>query len=767
MAINCKTEEDRLRKAIKKSSPELDDKQINDLIDAQSEQVFKERINNPDVKASVDRIVSDQNLSQKAKDRELNRTLKENLINSIEDSLKLYPGTKPLKWIHSLIDDVSRAPGLVNTGAHGGVSGATAADIMFSRLMGKQVKNLIPLVNKIQDPKVRNEIVDNLIFGGDNVSPDAKFVADSFREVIDNIKEKAKQLGRDADVNFTPNINQHRLFELDKALGENAEAWFAARADNGVEWYRAWKSTSQLDPNLKLRPKNTEAWVEINDQLGSSNVMDVMYNMMIRETRKIGWIEQLGSNPERMIDDIATHFKIQRGDKDKMAAVLRKAQQGVMTGRHQYTNKWVRDALNILRGGRAVARMAQLGKAAANTLIDPINSALIGHLQGAGIRSVNALDRRGTKEAVEIFRSGYAEMYTDQLNQLGLSRSRFDGDIQSDGGAFYQGVMKMANSVGRLFGTPMMTRLHRAKALQDYSRAMAHQINSGKKWNDLDVRQQTALKRHSITEDEWNSIGKEPITDGNLFDPYAIEDDVLSKKFAAYFEFYADTAVIKPGVWDDVALMMGQTPGMIGYEIVNSLMQYMQFPVALTRRLWGTKIHDDVLSGKGKAQITSEMLVYTVASIAMGAVIFNLREVVGKDELEDIVDVEDNLKLPNTRDFLNEENAEFIIRSAYYAGAGGMVGDLLMEHIFAPALETSVGTPVYKTGLETLAGPVFGSTYKMIDTAFQTAAKGGTVDEVAAALGVEATKLLPTQNFPGSSILINELLRKPLEEIAR
>lgn len=474
--------------------------------------------------------------------------------------------------------------------------------------------------------------------------------------------------------------------------------------------------------------RSADDWYDYDQSFGRGSLREAFQQDLSNSARAAALMENLGTNPEAMLDRVTKELMQEyRTDAKKLSrlkreasAITLKAALAEVTGdvnlgasspaaRWFYTFRAIQTMSKL--GGAAISALSDVGFIASariyqgRSLMDAWGDAFSALFQG-----IAAGDRREIADRLGVGLEG----------QLGDFMSRFNAQDDVPGR-----TSKLMQTFFKLNLLQPWTEANKRGVALMISNDLGRE--AGKAFGGLADDMQRLLRIYGIDEAGWNraraSVSRGP--DGrDYIIPGEIEDTNLRESLFALIMTEVDNAVPSPGARERAILRRGYRPGTFAGEAIRMLTQFKSFGVtALTRSVgrhvygYGAKnMRDAFMNGKAGYVGLANAIVGTTV---LGYFLMQAKELMKGREPR-------------------EPSAEAFVAAALQGGGLGIYGDFL----FGEATRFGGGT------LETLAGPGITTFADTIDLLQRTrgVVTGGEDD-----LGGDAIRLLKS-NIPFANL---------------
>lgn len=389
-----------------------------------------------------------------------------------------------------------------------------------------------------------------------------------------------------------------------------------------------------------LHFKDADSWFQYNQAFGHDNLRDSLLGGIEHAGRNIALMENLGTNPRAMLDDIVQQLRLKYKDQPKVVDSLKGYNIFKLYDQLDGTAHIpvYHKVAAVASGVRMLQNMAKLGAAVLSSVTDiPFQAAALRHngvglLESYGNAFQNIIRGRGNAEQKEIARLigvGFEGMLKDIAN-------RFSSEDTLPGF-----MAKLQHKYFTLNGMNWWNDSHKTGVALMLSNHLAEQSNVA--FDKLPGQLKRVLTQYNISESEWNLVKDLTSTaeDGHkYFSPDAVHNlpderviqaygfdktneipvnsrnlretrDALETKWRTYFIDQINHAVPHPGaVEHSYALLGGGTqPGTVLGEAMRFIGQFKSFPITVVRKGIAPHIYqtEDTLwnnVGKGRADYT-------------------------------------------------------------------------------------------------------------------------------------------------------------------
>ncbi len=427
-----------------------------------------------------------------------------------------------------------------------------------------------------------------------------------------------------------------------------------------------------MGKHRKIHFKDAEAWLRVNDAIGTGTVFDSIVHYLTKSSRNIALMEKFGPNPEVMLGSILkqTAERIKKSDLPEKKKTKQLAKVDIDLGQRRgaigadfavvsgENNVYTRHILgNIMSGMRAVQVLAKLGRAMVSSVNDIMTYA-------------QAVRYRGEKNLLEAYSEAFhtylLRMTTDEqhifANALGATSDGIIADIASRytaGDPFTGFAAREMDRFFRLSGLNWWTNRGKAGAV----RGIATEMGSlaGKSYDQLSDTYRAWLREYGIEGNGWDALRKGTVKgeDGRTYIiPDRIENQEYRTLYHGLLSDSADAHVITPDARTQSFVQGSSKPHTPGGEVRRFMGQFKGFPLAFWQRT--------IRGGRyGRAGQQGPDLV-GIANIIASSFVFGYASMTAKDFLSG--------RKPRSLKKLRTWTDAFV-----QGGAAGLYGDFLLS----------------------------------------------------------------------------------------
>lgn len=415
-----------------------------------------------------------------------------------------------------------------------------------------------------------------------------------------------------------------------------------------------------------LHFKDGDAWHTYNQRFGRQFLNEAVVNGLEKAGNHIGLMQVLGTNPEHMLDKLASKYALQaqiKGDATDIGRLqgnyLRNLYAQISGAAHMvddFTTAYVGSVV------RAIQSTSKLGGAVLSSVTDLATAASELRYQGKGILSAYG---DLIKERTDGLPAGEHKDFHDLLG-VGLDGltggivARFHANDMLPGT-----LSRLQQSFFKLNGLQWWTSSWQKAVGAIMSRDLARHASTAH--GSLDPQFQRLLSLYGIGQKEWNLyrgavskaadgrkymtpdlartltdeqikgyLGKDTPTGREL--EYA--RDELESKLRSLITDRVDYAVLMPGARTNVLLNWGLKRGTAAGEAVRMLMQFKAFPLAMMQKVWARELYgsganslaEALFKGKGDMRGLAHLL---AMSTVLGYMAMSMKDLLKGRELRD------------------------------------------------------------------------------------------------------------------------------------
>ena len=500
------------------------------------------------------------------------------------------------------------------------------------------------------------------------------------------------------------NENGVRVFrEVPKELREEAlkDAWVTIKTEgmNKADPLKTFGASvaTRVSNHRYFTYKTADDWLYINERYGEGNVFDQFVAHAESMSRDIAMMEKFGPNPASTVEWLKKVVMEHAASRDAVnvepesTLLLKDTESGVT----ENITKKIDSLYNIITFSKGASAQNPWANGFAGT-----RNILVSAKMG-GAYLLAAPTDFFTKAMMHRFNRTKGVLSLTQYLKMMNPASSADRRLAVRSGLIASSATNIAMGHQRFFGEmfgPQMTRrisdvVLRLSLLTPHTQAARWATgmelmgnfgdNAGKRFNDLPFVEM--LKRHGITEDDWNVMRQVQLFDNNgskFLRPNDLLDDArfgeirrndVADKFQELIMTEIDFAVPSASLRSRAALISDTMPGTLPGELARSAAMFKSFPVTIAL-FHGMRGMLKTTAG-GKASYYAQL---GVGMTVMGALGVQMREIAAG------------------RDPMDMTEARFWGKAALAGGGLSIWGDFLFSNVNR-----------YGGGLtETAAGPV-------------------------------------------------------------
>lgn len=484
----------------------------------------------------------------------------------------------------------------------------------------------------------------------------------------------------------------------------------------------------KLSQARQLHFKDYTAWKQWNEAYGSKDLNEGVIDAVRFDAHNIALMERYGTNPEAMMNALATDAKRKYRDKaasegelgidGKISSVIDAAMQKNMLP--------VNPALAQVGSNiRAYQNVTKLGGAVISSITDIPMKALEYKFQGKTWLGATV---QPWLDLANGFKSKQERIEWASLTGVG-----FESIVADIGSRFsvQDNLSNKAAKVQRIYfkmnGLAWWTDTHK----NAMGRVMAHHLGLKRDmaFDTLDADTRRLFGNYNITAKDWDTIraSAKELGDGRHYVlAEFIPNEKLREKLIGYFVDRTDFGVITPGTKENRITTFGTQRGTPIGEAARLIMQFKSFPVTAITKVWGRALY-----GKGKADLPA------IAYLMLNTMAFGYAAGALKDMLKG--------KSPK-----DPEKLETAYAALAQGGGLGILGDILLND------SSGFG----RSATQTLAGPTFG-TIDDIAKMYSAGMRGGGSKRQAAMTGINA---IPFNNLFYTRAALDQMLLLQMQE---
>lgn len=418
-----------------------------------------------------------------------------------------------------------------------------------------------------------------------------------------------------------------------------------------------------------LHFKDGEAWHTYNERFGRHFLNEAVIHGLERAGNHIGLMQVLGTNPEHMLEKLASKYGLQaqmKGD----AKDISRLQGGYLRALYAQISGQAHmvDDFTLAYAGssiRAIQSTAKLGGAVLSSVTDIVTAASELRYEGKGLLSSYAdlvRERANTMPENE-HPAFYEKLGVGMDSMIGGIVARFHANDMLPGT-----MARLQQSFFKLNGLAWWTNTWQKAVGAIISHDLAAKVATG--FDALDTDTQRLLSLYNIGTKEWEayktslttmSDGRSylaPDTIRNLNDdaikaylakPEAtareidVARDELESKLRALIVDRVDYAVLKPDARTNVILNAGLKRGTAMGEALRLLMQFKAFPLAMMQKVWARELYghganslaEALFKGKGDLRGIAHIM---ALSTVFGYLAMSAKDLIKGRELRDPTD---------------------------------------------------------------------------------------------------------------------------------
>lgn len=457
--------------------------------------------------------------------------------------------------------------------------------------------------------------------------------------------------------------------------------------------------SGQRSDHRFLHFKTADDWLSYNRDFGTGDPTKAIFGHMRTISNDIAAMELLGPNPNAMV----TYLR---------QVVLSEAAKGAKGAESLLPNTSVKDAEAMgarLQGVYDMVRGNSAGKGGfwATTFGDISNLLTSAYLGSTSIlaastdpfidRTVRAFNglpptkalwgildvMKSTQSRAELIRSGLG---LDDFLHISGTEARYSGIL---GGREWS--RWLADRTVNLNGLDAITQARRHTFGRDFQGLTADE--SGKAWGELNPYFRRAMENYGLVEKDWNKLRKTelyaPEGSKGYLQPSDVKDQALGIRYLEMILGETERAVPTGTARSRATFTMGAERGTIWGELLNSGLQFKNFPLSFTTLQWAAMSQEAYGAGGGRWGMAARGGAYAGAlmiPLTLGGAL--------SVQLNNLV----NLKDAQPVDPSTQQGFKFWMQAMLKGGGLGLLGDYLFQDY----------TRYGNSPIEQLAGPTFG-----------------------------------------------------------
>ena len=534
----------------------------------------------------------------------------------------------------------------------------------------------------------------------------------------------------------------------------------AANSDFKAQFKGPGNLAKKISQHRVYHFKNAEAWFKYNEKYGAGRIEEIFVNTIMKSSRDIALLQNLGTNPEYMFNEIIDGLKdLHRFDQKKLGQIGTEFQQnmfktlrgGLSVPENMTLYNWSNRLLQL-------ASMGKLGSATLSAFGDlPI---AMSELRYQGIHPMEAF----RNQVFSLFGEKRPDLTPDQKQMLHLFASYNEGmmsdfmariaPISSDA-PIKPGVM--SNITRIFFKLSLLTPWTDAQKT-GMRFAMANNLGNiaEHSFENLSDNMKSIFNKHGINNKDWDVL-RNVVTDldGRKFLFTDLISNADDSKIKSVFPDMTDTAikqyryeladklqglfvdrisygVITPGLEERTVVMGGNRRGTPWGEFKMHMWQFKSFPLTI----WNKLVNPASAREFEKGVNAGSMVAFTslMAQLTLSGYLITC----AKD-------------LANGKTLRDPRDPKTLATSVAAGGGFGLIGDFIFGDYSKYGNSLS----------ETILGPTLGGTVGNLTEIWSRAKQGD--DPSAAALRM-ITQMIPGNNLFYTKWLTNYLFLYNLQE---
>lgn len=363
-----------------------------------------------------------------------------------------------------------------------------------------------------------------------------------------------------------------------------------------------------------LQPKSGDAWLKYNDKYGiHSNPIDSMKEYINSMSTEIGLMEVFGTNPTKMLDDMAG--EVARVSGNPRSGSMAKAALDHIRSRTPRAEDGI---TNTFRGLRNIQTITKLPLAGVTAMSDVGFTATRAMYLGMKPTRIFARHMKNLATSGDYKTAGRLGLMADYANHMAVAANRFTDsmgfsklDRVTDFSMRANGLNHWTNSARSTFGMEFLANLSDQGA---------------KSFNDLPRGMKSALQRYGFTDTDWDKMSKArtSIEGTNFVDPTSeLLDDSLKARILGMIKEETNFAVPEPNAKARAIAAAGTRTNTVANEMIRTMTQFKSFGISILTSHMGMLL-DKGLPTPTKMAYGASLLTSTTV---MGAIVLQLKDI--------------------------------------------------------------------------------------------------------------------------------------------
>lgn len=619
-------------------------------------------------------------------------------------------------------------------------------DAFYSGVFSKEIANDLWALS-LKDKNKR-------VFSG---SPEAKEIAEVVHDVFNNMKNRLNKNGaniediqgfivsqtHDTDkmvsigknpkqewIDFIkPKLDLDKSFDgnyedIDDALGKAFEAIVTGirkkspepQATKLFQFEKVGDLAKKLSQKRNLIFKSADDFMAYNDVYGQNTLNEAIVNTIETQSKNIGILQEAGVQPNLLLKKVVDDFMSE--NREELS----------ITGK-KVNIEYLHTAIDML-----TSEPSRTANPSRTALVNNIKSYNMLRLMGGTVlSSISNVSTKsiGYQHNGRSILGAYSQYFKDTFNYgfkstedkrryavlTGVFTENYVGHLKgriADSKTFSSKLSKTTNLFMKINGMQWLDSTDKISMGMTLSHDLALQKN--RLFNELDDDAQRNFKLMNITPDDWDVMRKSTRTLEDDGRDYLFSEDIddieIGDKLRAYYIDNVRYAIPEQSTSTKARLAFGTKRGEAMGEILQLVMQFKGYSVAVAENLFGRALYQ-----KGKPNISS---VGMLSQIIISMTVMGYLAMTAKDMLKGLT----------PRDPYDPKT---ILAALVQGGGLGVIGDIF----FAQQSSMSRGA------LAVVAGPTFGVVDDVIKV-WQDAISG---NDPSARTFQRATALIPGQNL--------------------
>ncbi len=425
---------------------------------------------------------------------------------------------------------------------------------------------------------------------------------------------------------------------------------------------------SASESSRVLHFKDGQNWLDMHDMYGTGDIFENMLSQLNRGAQDVALFERFGPNPQKVFNSLQQEAKIknqmamERGEKvttKKIAGTPDQMWRVLVGSSDEIPNPKFAEAITGIRNFQSSAK---LGQAVLSNLTDQAFAAQqMSRWGGSYLRFVHKWFQQLKPGNVEDRKLAAEMLLGLEWTYNGVSSATRFGDVDAIG-KFSRAGRHAADFTIRTSGLNTLNRASRSAAGLEINSTIAR--NAASSWRDLDPRIKLGLQDRSITEADWNVIRSTTFTSSRgakYIDMQRLlaRNEDISTKFASIIHEVIRKAAPEPDLQARaITTGGGAGRGTAARELSQTFLQFKTFPITVLIQNFRDQMFDPRLTGLSNRFKDAATL--AVFATVLGGGIVQLKNIAAG------------------KDFENPFTLSFFLRSIAQGGSLGIISDAVM-----------------------------------------------------------------------------------------